>query len=112
MSATLMLSDELVGGLQSQARAHDMAWQEWALVVLAGTVERSDQDEAWKTLNRRRLTLVHQKYHGGLDEAEERELAALQALADKHLETFDRQRGEWLRPFEELAQQLSEARHG
>ena len=63
MSATLMLSDELVGGLQSQASAHDMAWQEWALVVLAGTVERPDQDEAWKTLNRRRLTLVHQKYH-------------------------------------------------
>ena len=101
MSSTLTLTDELVARLQRQA--HQTPWQEWARMILAQASERPGEASSWTQLNRRRLELIQRKYHGGLEEAEARELTALQALADQELAALGRPRLEWLAPYEELA---------
>ena len=111
MPLTITLNDELAARLQSQARAHTIPAEQWALMILAEAIEHPRDDESWKQLNQRRLELIHGKYHGGLDEAQERELCALQALADKRLEALDRPRLEWLKPYEALADKLSRQSH-
>jgi hypothetical protein len=63
-------------------------------------------------LNARRFALIRQRHESGLTEAEEAELAELQTTADRWLEPLDRQRLEFLTPFEELAERLTNASHG
>jgi len=70
--------------------------------------EFPDQPEAWRELNARRFQLIHQRHHGGLNTAEEAELAELQATADQWLEPEDRQRLEMLKPYEDLARRLTQ----
>ena len=111
MPLTITLDDELAGRLQSQARARTVSAEQWALMILAQAIEHSDDEPSWKQLNRRRLELIHRKYHGGLDEAQESELTALQAVADKHLESLDRPRLDWLRPYEALADNVARQSH-
>jgi len=107
MSTTLELDDELVSKLQLQAANRELPWQRWALMILTGAINRPQGEPKWEQLNRRRLELIHRLFATGLDAAQERELTALQAAADKHLETLDRQRLEWLKPYEELADKLA-----
>jgi len=80
-------------------------------MILALATEYPEDAPPWKRLNRRRLELIQRKYHVGLEQAEERELAALQALADKHLEALDQPRLEWLTPYDELAKKISQRAH-
>jgi hypothetical protein len=103
MATMLTLDDELVVRLQRQAQARQTPWQQWARMILTQASDRSGDPPSWKQLNRRRLDLIQRKYHGGLEEAEARELTALQALADQQLQALDRPRLEWLAPYEELA---------
>ena len=111
MSLTITLADDLAERLRAQAVAHKLPVQQWALMILAAAIEHPRDGPPWKQLNRRRLELIQRKYQVGLEKAEERELAALQALADKHLEALDRPRLEWLTPYEELAKKLSQRSH-
>ena len=111
MSVTITLADDLADRLRAQALARELPVQQWALMILTQAIERPDDGVPWKELNRRRLELIHRKYHGGLAEAEEGELVALQALADKHLEALDRPRLEWLAPHEELANRIAQCSH-
>jgi hypothetical protein len=66
----------------------------------------SRSTRGWRELNARRFLLIHQRHQGGLTEAEEAELAELQAMADKWLEPLDQQRLDALKPYEELARRL------
>lgn len=111
MPLTITLNDDLLGRLQSQARARTLSVEQWAIMILAEATDHPDDDRSWRHLNPRRLELIHRKYHGGLDEAEERELSVLQALADKHLEVLDRPRLDWLQPYEDLADKRSRQFH-
>lgn len=111
MPLTITLNDNLLGPLQMQARERTLSIEQWACMILAEAIPCSDDEPSWNSLNRRRLELIHQKYHGGLDEGQQNEFRALQALADKHLEVLDRPRLEWLQPYEELANKLSGRSH-
>jgi len=82
MSVTIDLQDELAQRLQRQAEACQMSLQEWVIRVLSRAPEFPDQPEAWRALNARRFQLIHQRHQGGLTQAEEAELAELQATAD------------------------------
>ncbi len=108
MSITIDLQDELARRLQQQAEARQMSLQEWVIKVLSRAPEFPDQPEAWRELNARRFQLIHQRHHGGLSQADEAELAELQATADKWLEPHDRQRLAMLQPYETLAQRLTQ----
>lgn len=108
MSTMLELDDELVSELQSQAATRELPWQRWALMILTGAVDRPNGEPKWDELNGRRLELIQRKNTTGLDAAEDRELTALQAAADKHLEAVDRQRLEWLKPYEQLAESFAQ----
>ncbi len=107
MSITIDLQDKLAQRLQRQAEARQMSLHEWVISVLSRAPEFPDQPEAWRELNARRFHLIHQRYQAGLTEAEEAELAELQATADKWLEPHDRERLEMLEPYEALARRLT-----
>src|SRR5712671_6472190 len=107
MPITIDLQDELAQRLQRQAEARQMSLHEWVINVLSRAPEFPDQPEAWRALNARRFQLIHQRHQGGLTQAEEAELAELQATADKWLEPHDRQRLEMLEPYEALARPLT-----
>jgi hypothetical protein len=106
MSSSLGLTAELIEGLREQAQRRDLSWQQWAVLILDHAVVRADES-SWSELNGRRLSLIHAKYDRGLNEHEERELAALQAAADLRLTTLDRGRLDWLESQERKAQNLA-----
>ena len=106
MSATLNLENELVDALQAQARRHDVSWKEWARRILAASAAYTNST-TWTELNDRRLQLIQMKYERGLTDNEGRELTALQAAAEKHLEKFDRGRLAWLEDLERRAERLA-----
>ena len=112
MSITIEMQDELVQRLQRQAEARQISLQEWVVRILSRAPEFPDQPEAWRELNARRFQLIHQRHQGGLTEAEEAELAELQATADKWLEPQDQQRLAMLKPYEELVQRLTHPTNG
>ena len=112
MSITIHLQDELVQRLQRQAEARQLSLHEWVIRVLSRAPEFPDQPEAWRALNARRFQLIRQRHQGGLTEAEETELAELQATADRWLEPQDQQRLERLQPYEELARRLTNPSDG
>lgn len=112
MSITIDLQEELLQRLQCQAEARQLSLHEWLIEVLSRAPEFPDQPAAWRALNERRFHLIHKRHQVGLGEAEEAELADLQAVADKWLEPADRQRLLALKPYEDLAQQLTHASHG
>jgi len=112
MSITITLDDELASRLERQAQTRRVSVQQWAVEVLNHAHGFPDQAEAWRELNARRFELIHRRHHGGLSKADEAELAELQATADRWLEPIDRRRLENLRPYEELAQRVTEQSHG
>ncbi len=83
-----------------------MSLQEWVIRVLSRAPEFPDQPEAWRELNARRFQLIHQRHQCGLIQAEEAELAELQATADNWLEPHDQQRLEMLEPYKARARRL------
>lgn len=107
MSITINLQDEVVERLQRQAEARQISLQEWVERVLSRAPEFPEQPDAWRELNSRRFLLIHQRHQRGLSEAEEAELAELQATTDKWLEPLDQQRLDALKPYEELARRLA-----
>ena len=107
MPVTIILDDELAQKLDRQAQARRTTLQQWALEILNRAPELPDHHEAWLELNARRFELIHKRHHGGLSNAEEAELAELQATADRWLEPVDRQRLERLQAYEDHARQLT-----
>ena len=112
MTMTITLDDDLAQRLQRQAEARSISVQEWAILILGRAPEFPDQPEAWRQLNARRFQLIRQRHHGGLTQAEEAELAELQATADQWLEPVDRERLEMLKPYQELGQRLTHPSNG
>lgn len=112
MPVTITLDDELAQRLEQQARARRVSLQQWAIQVLSQAPGVSQQADAWREFNARRLQLIRQRHEKGLSEAEDAELAELQATADRWLEPVDRQRLEMLKPYEELAQRLMQSPDG
>lgn len=108
MSATLHLNDQLQNALRRQAEPHNLSWDQLALIILSEAVQPI-ADGDWILLNQRRLELIGKKYEGELTEAERRELAALQAAAEKHLQPLDTPRLKWLDQIETRVEQLAHA---
>ncbi|MEO8496981.1 MAG: hypothetical protein ABI614_18070 [Planctomycetota bacterium] len=108
MSATLQLDDQLQNALQRQAEPHNLSWDQFALIILSEAANPAAHAN-WNSLNQRRLELIGKKYNGGLTEADLRELAALQAVAEKHLEPLDGARLKWLEQIETRVEQLRHA---
>jgi hypothetical protein len=81
MSVTITLNDDLVLRLQAQAQARRLSLEQWALTVLDQAAAGSQELQTWAALNRRRAELIRRRYTGGLSEAEDRELAELQAAS-------------------------------
>lgn len=108
MSATLHLDDQLQNALQRQAEPHNLSWDQFALIVLSDAANPAS-DADWHSLNQRRLGLIRKKYDGALMEAEQRELAALQAGSEKHLQPHDHSRLKWLEQIETPVEQFSHA---
>jgi len=106
MSATLRLDDQLRNALRRQAEPHNLSWDQFALIILSEAANPAPNTD-WNSLNQRRLVLIRKKYDGELTEAEQRELAALQAAAEKHLESFDQARLKWLEQIELQVEQLA-----
>jgi hypothetical protein len=90
MPVTITLSDELAARLHQQAQAQRLSLEQWALTVLGYATEHPQELQTWAALNQRRFALIRQRYTSGLSEANERELAALQATAAQTLEPWDR----------------------
>ena len=109
MPVTITLNDDLAGRLHQQAQAQHLSLEQWALTVLGHATEHPQELQTLATINQRRFALIRQRYTGGLSEAEERELAALQATVAQTLEPWDRELNEKLEPYEALAAQLSSA---
>lgn len=109
MSVTIVLSEEMAARLRTQAQAQQLSIEQWALTILGQASENPNEFEAWARLNRRRFALIRRRYTGGLDEAEERELAGLQSAVATVLSPWDQELSEHLRPFESLAAQASRA---
>jgi hypothetical protein len=107
MSVRITLSAELARRLRTQAEARKLSLEQWALAILASASQRPDQPEAWIELNGRRLALIRKRYEAGLSDAEERELAALQAAAADVFEPVDRRR---LAQVQSLMQEAGEAK--
>jgi hypothetical protein len=112
MPVSITVDDELAQRLEQQAHARRVSLQQWALQVLRRAPDFPDQAEGWRELNARRFQLISQRHRGGLTAAEEAELAELQTVADRWLEPSDRQRLEMLKPYEELALQLTRQSDG
>lgn len=112
MSITIDLHDDLLQRLERQAVARQMSLHEWLIEVLSRAPDFPDQPGAWRALNERRFQLIRKRHQAGLGEAEEAELADLQAIADKWLEPQDRRRLLALKRYEDLAQQLTHQTHG
>ena len=106
MSATLRLDNQLRNALQLQAEPHHLSWDQFALIVLSEAAHPAPDPE-WHSLNQRRLDLIRKKYDGELTEAEQRELAALQAAAERYLQPLDQARLKWLEQIETRVQQLT-----
>jgi hypothetical protein len=100
MPVIITLNDELAVRLQAQAQAHRLSLDQWAPAVPDQATAGSQELQTWASLNRRRYT-------SGLSEAEERELAELQAAVDRALEPWDRELSGWLARYEAQAVQLS-----
>jgi hypothetical protein len=97
MSLTITLNKELAQRLRAQAEVRKLSVQQWALAILANAAQRPDCPETWTELNGQRLALIRKRYAGGLNEAEDRKLAALQAAAAEVFEPADRQRSAYIR---------------
>jgi hypothetical protein len=65
--------------------------RQWALTVLDQETAGSHKLQTWAALNRRRAELIRRHYTGGLNEAEDREMAELQAALDRTLEPWDQE---------------------
>jgi len=107
MPVTITLNDELALRLQAQAQARRLSLEQWALTVLDQATAGSQELQTWAALNRRRAELIRRRYTSGLSEAEERELAELQAAVDQTLEPWDRELSSRLAHYEAQAAQLS-----
>ena len=107
MSVTIVLSDEMAARLRPQAQTQQLSIEQWALTILGQAGENPHEFEAWARLNRRRFALIRRRYTGGLNEAEERELAELQSAIAVALAPWDRELSELLAPFESPAAQAS-----
>lgn len=109
MPVTITLNDELATRLHQQAQAQRLSLEQWALTLLGHATEHPQELQTWAMLNQRRFALIRQRYTTNLSEAEERELAALQATVAQTLEPWDRDLNQKLEPYETLAAQLSSA---
>jgi hypothetical protein len=107
MSVTITLNDDLVLRLQAQAQARCLSLEQWALTVLDQATAGSQELQTWSALNRRRAELIRRRYTGGLSEAEDRELAELQAAVDRTLEPWDQELSKRLALYETQTEQLS-----
>jgi hypothetical protein len=107
MSVTITLNDDLVLRLQAQAQARRLSLEQWALTVLDQATAGSQELQTWSALNRRRAELIRRRYTGGLSEAEDRELAELQAAVDRTLEPWDQELSKRLALYETQTEQLS-----
>lgn len=107
MPVTITLNDNLAALLQMQALTQRVSLEQWALSILGQAAEHPRELQTWAALNQRRFALIDKKHSVGLDEAEERELAQLQAAVAGLLEPWDRALIEKLEPYETLAAQLS-----
>jgi hypothetical protein len=107
MSVTITLNDDLVLRLQAQAQARRLSLEQWALTVLDQATAGSQELQTWSALNRRRAELIRRRYTGGLSEAEDRELAELQAAVDRALEPWDQELSKRLALYETQTEQLS-----
>ena len=107
MSMTITLTDDLVGRLRMQAQPRQISVEQWALTILGHAAEHPDELQNWANLNRRRFDLIRKRYSTGLDQAEEDELRQLQESVAEVLEPADRRMIDMLKPYQELAQQLS-----
>jgi len=108
MPSTLNVEDELVDALRAQARNRELSWEQWALRILTAAADPLNES-SWSELNRRRLELIDAKYDRGLTADERRELTALQAAAEKHLERLDRGRMTWLDHYIGRAKQVAQS---
>ncbi len=107
MPVTITLNDDLVLRLQAQAQARRLSLEQWALTVLDQATAGSQELQTWAALNRRRADLIRRRYTGGLNEAEDRELAELQATVDRTLEPWDQELSRRLALYETQTGQLS-----
>jgi len=107
MPVTIILNDDLVLRLQAQAQARHLSLEQWALTVLDQATAGSQEFQTWAALNRRRAELIRRRYTGGLNEAEDRELAELQAAVDRTLEPWDQELSRRLALYETQTGQLS-----
>lgn len=112
MVTTVNLSDEELSDLKTLTKQDDpaeavrVAMQDYLrharrmqLKSLSGRVEMMDN---WQELEQA-------EYDGALMEAEQRELAALQAAEEKHLQPLDQSRLKWLEQIETRVEQISHA---
>jgi hypothetical protein len=90
MTIAINLSDPLATMLVGRARAERVSVEELAIGILSEAVGAPRETSAWTTQNTRRIALIRKRFGNGLTPDEERELQRLQAIADKHLEQFDR----------------------
>ena len=109
MSVTITLSDELAGRLEAQAQGLHLSVEQWVQMILGYAAENPCELEMWVNLNHKRLDLINKRHADGLDESEERELAALQETAARALDPWDQQMLEKLESYETLARQLAGA---
>ncbi|HMV87582.1 MAG TPA: hypothetical protein PLD20_15525 [Blastocatellia bacterium] len=108
MPVTITLNDNLAAQLLGQAQAQLLSLDQWVLTILGQAAEHQQEFQTWAALNQRRFTLIRQRYTSGLNEAEERELAELQASVARALDPWDREMGKQLEHYESLAAQLSQ----
>ena len=107
MAMTITLTDDLVGQLQVQAQSQQLSVEQWALTILGHAAEHPDELGSWANLNRRRFDLIQKRYSTGLDGTEANELRELQDAVAKLLEPADRRMLDMLRPYQQMAQQIS-----
>jgi len=107
MPVTIILNDDLVLRLQAQAQARRLSLEQWALTVLDQATAGSQEFQTWAALNRRRSELIRRRYIGGLNEAEDRDMAELQAAVDRTLEPWDQELSRQLALYETQIGQLS-----
>jgi len=91
MPVTITLNDELAVRLKAQAQARRISLEQWALAALDQATAGSQELQTWAALNRRRAELIRRRYTVSLSEAEDCELAELQAAVDRTLEPWDRE---------------------
>lgn len=109
MDLTITLEESLAGQLREDASARHLSPEQAAHDLLSRELRRLAEAAAWDGLNARRVELLRKSRAAGLDPAEAKELADLQAAVDRHLAPVDKQLLAEAERFRQLAEQLPDA---